>query len=345
VSEDGTTTSSNKYSWNTNANLIYVDQPAGAGFSYADTAGYDSTEAEIAEDLYNFLQDFFAAHPEWADNAFYVFGESYAGHYVPAVSHRIWLGNTNKDGPFIPLNGSAIGNGLTDPEVQYPYYPQLAYTYAIQKIGKPVITKAAFDAMTAAAPQCVDMIKACQNSSIECYMAEEFCNSAMLAPYQLTGRNPYDIRIPCQTPPLCYDLSGVGLYLNNKTVQSALGVDRQWQSCNNFAHFDLSLDWMKNFQTQLPDLLNNGIRVMIYAGDVDFICNWLGNHAWTEALQWPGQSAFNAAQFVDYDNNGGQIKTASGFSFLRVYNAGHMVPMDQPAVALSLLTDFLNKKF
>jgi carboxypeptidase C (cathepsin A) len=29
------------------------------------------------------------------------------------------------------------------------------------------------------------------------------------------------------------------------------------------------------------------------------------------------------------------------FAFLRVFNAGHMVPMDQPAVALELLNKFL----
>lgn len=36
-----------------------------------------------------------------------------------------------------------------------------------------------------------------------------------------------------------------------------------------------SNDWMKDFQTKIPDLLANGTRVLIYAGDVDFICNWI----------------------------------------------------------------------
>ena len=29
---------------------------------------------------------------------------------------------------------------------------------------------------------------------------------------------------------------------------------------------------------------------MIYAGDVDFICNWLGNKAWTLDLEWDGKA-------------------------------------------------------
>ena len=46
-------------------------------------------------------------------------------------------------------------------------------------------------------------------------------------------------------------------------------------------------DWMKNYQTKIPDMLAAGIQVLIYAGDVDFICNWLGNKHWALALEWP----------------------------------------------------------
>jgi len=53
---------------------------------------------------------------------------------------------------------------------------------------------------------------------------------------------------------------------------------------------------MKNYQTMLPDLLSNGIRVLVYAGDVDFICNWLGNKKWTLALDWEHKADFNAAE-------------------------------------------------
>ena len=67
---------------------------------------------------------------------------------------------------------------------------------------------------------------------------------------------------------------------------------------------------------------------MIYAGDADFICNWMGNKAWTLALNWPGSTAFNAADDHDWDVSGtkaGTARTSGGFTFLQVNNAGHMV--------------------
>ena len=112
-------------------------------------------------------------------------------------------------------------------------------------------------------------------------------------------------------------------------------------------------------------MLEGGIRVLIYAGDVDFICNWIGNKAWTKALQWSGSESFNSEEDKTWYYNassssssntvvvaGGLARTAKAVSgegsltFLQVYEAGHMVPMDQPAAALALLNSFLaNKPF
>jgi hypothetical protein len=61
---------------------------------------------------------------------------------------------------------------------------------------------------------------------------------------------------------------------------------------------------------------------------LDFICNWLGNQAWTLQLQWNGATGFNNAPFVNWTANGapaGVVRSFNGFTFLRVYNAGHMV--------------------
>lgn len=71
---------------------------------------------------------------------------------------------------------------------------------------------------------------------------------------------------------------------------------------------------------------------------------WLGNRAWTRAMKWAGQAAFGAAPVTDWKVGGkaaGTLQTASNFSFLRVYDAGHMVPRDQPAHALAMVNSFM----
>lgn len=81
---------------------------------------------------------------------------------------------------------------------------------------------------------------------------------------------------------------------------------------------------------------------MIYAGDVDFICNYMGNEAWTYQLEWKGQGSFQQAATHDWNNGQGLARTAGGFTFLQVYNAGHMVPKDQPQVALTMIDTFVH---
>ena len=69
-------TVNNPFSWTNNATVLWIDQPTGVGFSYGASGDYDHDEKGVRDDVYNFLVDFFAAHPEYADLPFYVFGES-----------------------------------------------------------------------------------------------------------------------------------------------------------------------------------------------------------------------------------------------------------------------------
>ncbi len=93
--------------------------------------------------------------------------------------------------------------------------------------------------------------------------------------------------------------------------------------------------------------MNDGIHVLVYAGDVDYICNYLGNKAWTLNLEWRHKQEFNDADDhewgVDENKSAGLARASNGFTFLQVYDAGHMVPADKPKVALDMITNFLSK--
>jgi len=101
--------------------------------------------------------------------------------------------------------------------------------------------------------------------------------------------NVYDIRIPCEVAPLCYDFSNAGVYLNSPDVQAELGVSgRKWKDCKTDVHLFLMGDWLYDLNTKVTDLLESGMQVLVYSGDKDYICNWRGGEAWTAKLDWTG---------------------------------------------------------
>merc|ERR1712054_635147 len=197
---------------------------------------------------------------------------------------------------------------------------------------------------------CVKSIHECNSdgaNATACLAASEGCNLITQIPYKLTGKNPYDMRIPCEHGNLCYDFDMIETYLNSDTVQADLGVSGKWGSCNMAVNllFQYAGDWMHNFHTKIPELLHDGIEVLIYAGDVDYICNWLGNKAWTKVLEWDKTDAYNKAEDKEWQVDGqtvAKLRSADNLHFMQVYEAGHMVPMDKPAEALAMVNAFIS---
>ena len=327
----------NPYSWSTNATMIWLDQPAGVGFSYG--LENDKDEAGAALDAYDFLQAFFKAHASLQKNEFFIVGESYGGHYTPALSYAVSQGNLHPAPGAIKINlkGFGVGNGLTVPLAQYPEYSTLAYNWTMEKLGKPVISLETYSQMQAELAECLPAIAACQTDTSKCAGAQSMCNNAQIGPYEQTGLNPYDFRKPCEYPGLCYDESAVTAFFNSPATQRALNVDPQttWAPCNYQVNGAFSSDWMKQFsEPYVSSQLEAGTRVIVYAGDVDFICNFLGSQAWTLGLDWSGKAGFNAAPLQNWSMPDGTVagkaRTFGGLTFLQVFDAGHMCVLPDP---------------
>ena len=334
----------NPYGWNSNASIVYIDQPVGVGFSYGDKSDADHDEEEVAEDMYHFLHEFSEANDNLLKtNDFFVFGESYGGHYAPATANRV--------GKSLNLQGLGVGNGLTAPEHQYQSYPEMAYNYSIEVTGSPSVTLDQYKSMKAALPGCIDSIKICQeNGGDSCAKAQSQCNGALLSPYYNTGLNPYDIREKCKVKPLCYNFTDVEFFLDMESTQKSLGVPGHinWKSCNFTVNAAFADDWMESFSYTIPNLLKLGVRVLIYDGDMDYVVNWIGDKAWTLALDWEGKEGFNNLTDQPFNGTDGKIawytRSLSGFTFMRFANAGHMVPLDKPVNALDMLNRFLDNR-
>lgn len=92
--------------------MIYIESPAGVGYSWTSTVMPEYTDDSSAEDNYLAIKAFYEKFPEYRDNDFFISGESYAGVYVPFLAHKIAV--EHKDDNIIPLKGILIGNGVTD---------------------------------------------------------------------------------------------------------------------------------------------------------------------------------------------------------------------------------------
>ena len=315
----------------------------------------------MAEDLYDFMQGFLSKYPQYKELDFFVFGESYAGHYVPSVSSKIIEMNKQQQQKkasedtqiHINFKGAGIGNGLTDPALQYKYYIPFAEEHNL-------VDGAQLKLMKGILPLCEPLAKACdkhedsQDPNVRaldytaCLNAYLLCNLGELTPVQSTGVNVYDVRKQCDpSRQLCYDFSNIEKYLNREDVQKALGVKKDtWADCNPIVELALvySGDWMKTYAKQVTSILEAGSKVLIYAGEYDFVCNWMGNSAWTNQLDFNGHKDFINAKNVTIADVG-EYRSADDLTFFKVFNAGHLVPMDQPKNSLDMVNNFMANKF
>jgi cathepsin A (carboxypeptidase C) len=120
--------------------------------------------------------------------------------------------------------------------------------------------------------------------------------------------------------------------------------------------FALTGDGVLSTQPQVLYLLEHGIDVLFYQGNLDLACNTAGNLQWANTMQWKGQPAFVAQPKRSWENEGKEVgwfkevktTTASGrdttFAFATVDGAGHMVPMNKPKEALALVDRWIRKR-
>lgn len=241
-----------------------------------------------------------------------------------------------------------IGNGIIDEFIQAPYYPEFAVnnTYGIKAVNDTIYNfmKLAYNIVNG----CADSVSYCtqllRNSLADyetCSQATTICRRFVEEPYyEYSGRGVYDIRHPYKDPtPPTYFIK----FLNLPSTQEALGVNINYTSDSSTAiyyGFAFTGDFVyPTFKTDVEMLLNNGVRVALFYGDADYICNWFGGEAVSLAMNYTHTAEFNAAGYTPFVVDGteyGEVRQYGNFSFLRIYEAGHEVPFYQPVAALEM---------
>jgi Serine carboxypeptidase len=97
----------------------------------------------------------------------------------------------------------------------------------------------------------------------------------------------------------------------------------------------------------IAELLDDGIRVLIYNADRDLNVNVQGNEMLLDSMEWSGADGWSHARrslWMVNERVAGYAKSYGNLDFVIVYNSGHLVPNNVPIPALDLITRFLNEQ-
>jgi carboxypeptidase C (cathepsin A) len=314
--------SSNPYAWNKHSNMLYVDQPKNVGYSFG--TGQTKSSVEAGEEFVIFLNNWLDLFPEFKGRQVIIAGESYGGHYIPAWSNAIMDYNAKAGVTKIPFAGITIGNGCVNNTVQstQTYVDYLHEQSLIPASSNPtskVAANSAVDKQLGYTPNYYDY-RLQQVTCSACYSYNYTAWSLwFLKPEVLTALN------------ICGD-AGKDAFAGSAGGCISMGA---FDSRDNF-----------DYSGALARALDGGIPVVFYYGKTDTACDYKGGMAMAETIPWTGMKSFSNAPLSAWtiaDVEAGQIKQFGGLSFIQIENAGHMVPMDQPAASAMVIKTLLDQ--
>lgn len=343
----------NPYAWNKRANLVFLESPAGVGFSQANVSATSYSDNETCIEQLAGLIVFFARFPNLAKNEFYIAGESYAGIYIPNLAAAIDAHNAKvgrSDPTFINLKGIMVGNGvanrssLTGASIEFYYkhdfipekYYQMVMKYCYGTPGDQL------------ACNFINSIVNSMLDGVNPYSVYRECFPNPSQPLQRNYLYRYTPWYPLKTGKKlgttiipCVLSTGGYAFFNNPAVRQALHVNdtRYWDSCNDNI-FRKYVKQGPGTVGQYQYLKGKGYKILVYGGDTDAVVPISDAIKWVYGLGWDtitpygpwycdGQLAGWTAQF-------------DGVNLTTVRGAGHMVPQWSRPQAFLLFDSFIN---
>ncbi|XP_068655186.1 serine carboxypeptidase-like 18 [Aristolochia californica] len=337
----------NPMSWTKVANIIFLDQPIGTGFSYASVSDYSMSDTKSAKLVNQFIRKWLHDHPLFFSSPLYVAGDSYSGIIVPVIAQEIANGIEAGEQPLLNLKGCILGNPSTD--TKYDSGSQVPFAH-----GMGLISDELYEAATSSCggdytntgnlkcAQAVGAVYQCVAAVNTVHILEPFCAFAARKPVQNfeDRRSLYENLKQQPIPDINCRSYGYMLahhWANNDTVQQALNIHkgsvRDWQRCNYFIPFtkDIlsSLEYHRN-------LSRKGYRALVYSGDHDFVCPYVGTQTWIRDLNFsivsdwrPWWVSGQVAGFTrTYSNN---------ITFATVKGGGHTAPEYKPKECFEMI--------
>ena len=334
---DDLTLSDNPYSWNKISNLLVIDQPAGTGLSFVeqkdDRSCYTKNEQQATDQLLRGLIKFYALYPKFLKNDLYIFGESFAGRYNPMLAHAI-LKHNDSGNVCINLAGIGVGDGWVAPLIQESSYGDYAYAHGLINLPQKQKVNELF-------AECE--IAVIDSGPVASAEADKICTKIEEYIVKVSGGiNVYDVRKTGD-----YTFSNIGRYLDQPEVRNSLHVSPlvgSWKSTSDIVAAILERGEQDSAAHLFPELFEK-MKVLIYNGLYDMDCNFMGTDAWLASIEWLDGDEFNATARTPWNADGkllGHTRKVGKLTQVIVDGAGHLVPMDQPGSALTMLKNFMH---
>ncbi|KAJ4971848.1 hypothetical protein NE237_004947 [Protea cynaroides] len=348
INPDGKTLFSNPYAWNSQANLLFLESPAGVGFSYSNTTWdlVSSGDNRTAEDAYTFLVNWFERFPHYKHRDFYIAGESYAGHYVPQLSQIVYQRNKGIKNPVINFKGFLVGNAVTDDYHDYLGTFEYWWTHGLISDATYRTLRVTCDFGSSLHPSdaCIKALNVAESEqgNIDPYSIFTLpCNDTASLRRNLRGHYPWMSRAydPCTE-------THSKLYFNLPEVQKAIhanltGISYPWDTCSDI----VGIYWADSPLSMLPiyqELIAAGLKIWVFSGDTDSVVPVTATRYSIDALKLP--TIINWYPWYDNGKVGGWSQVYKGLTFVTVTGAGHEVPLHRPRQALLLFKNFLDSK-
>jgi serine carboxypeptidase-like clade 2 len=347
-SETNNSMFANPNSWNRVANMLYIEAPAGVGFSVLGNIANNNTDDNItADDNLNALVYFFTVlFPEYQNNDFYISGESYAGVYIPYLATYILNYNANPT-TTVPINlkGILVGNPVTDWNLdadnawpEFLYWHQLiddTIFFPWQNLNCSLYYLEGSDpACVPLANQMYDLFTQVNYYDIyrQCIPQQDFAHKRRWNTQALGGISN------------CVPNNALTLYLNTPRVRNALHINTTvgaWEECANINYYS----GPQASYYLYSNLVKSGIRINIYSGDTDSCVPTLGTIKWINNLM-SSLLLHDSVKWGEWMLNGqvGGFYTryGSNFRFTTIRGAGHMCIQWKPEAGFQMFSAFLN---
>ncbi|CAN8025267.1 unnamed protein product, partial [Ixodes persulcatus] len=323
------------------ANVIYLDQPPGAGFSYTKSPrGYAQSLQDSTAAILEFLRQFLVMFPEYQNRNFFVAGESYGARAALGFGERLRC-TPPENKTNLTLSGLILGAGFLAPIVDLMDSPEFLYqTSLLNDAGRRIFNKT-FATIREFSKW---------NTSVALYLLSttvfNLRTDGQKSLFQnLTGFTVQRSALYSILPPVA---EAYTLYVNTSEFKESLHVplDFQMNSLKPMVVLMLSEDFFTDIQEKFQSALDYQ-NILLYTGQVDALFPSTNFRNYFSTLKWTKKEAFEGAERNTWstcgDSHGvaGYIESITNFSYAVVLKAGHHTTLDEPSSVYHLTSSFI----